>query len=342
MYCSKQQWKLMILDEEEALADVASVRNMLLSIIVPAYNVEKYIYRCIESLLNQKSNDYEVVVVNDGSTDKTAEIIEKNFKDKIIYIAKEKNTGLSDTRNVGMKAANGEYVIFVDGDDYVTKTCVCEVKEKIQGNREVDVIYLGHFEEKNGQQKKIKGFESDCNKVWTAEDFLKSELGKRNFPVPACFAVYRRKFLTENSLRFKTGIFHEDELWSAEVALKAKKVITTDICYYHYVIRAGSITQKKDLTQNGLDVILICNKMIDMLPEIKDPLLRKLFANHIAMLYMKGMCRGRLYRKQYRDAFDRWTPMKYAYFVKDRFKAVLFATSPYLYSKVDLRYGTKL
>lgn len=327
---------------EEMLVDITEANNVLLSIIVPAYNVENYINKCISSLLNQNTDDYEIVVVNDGSTDRTAEIIESDFKGRVNYINKEKNTGLSDTRNVGMKAAKGEYIVFVDGDDYVDETCVGEIKATIQEKQEIDVIYLGHFEERNGQQKKLKGFESECNKVWTAEDFFKSELGRRSFPVPACFAVYRRKFLVENHLKFTTGIFHEDELWSAEIALKAKNVMTTDLCYYHYVIRANSITQKKDLTQNGLDVIYICNKMITMLEEINDPILKKLFANHIAMLYMKGMCRGKLYRKQYRSAFSRWIPIRYAYFALDRLKAILFTVSPHLYYKIDLRCGTKL
>ena len=154
--------------------------------------------------------------------------------------------------------------------------------------------------------------------------------------------MYRRQFLIENNLRFTTGIYHEDELWSAEVALKAQQVLTADICYYHYVIRAGSITQKKDLTQNGLDIIFICNQMISMLSEIEDLVLKKLFANHIAMLYMKGMCRGKLYRKQYRSKFNRCIPIKYAYFTKDKLKAILFLISPYIYYIIDLKCGKKL
>lgn len=315
---------------------------MFLSIIVPAYNVETYITKCLNSLLNQTTDDYEIVVINDGSTDKTGEIIEQKYKDKVTYVKKEKNSGLSDTRNLGMQLATGEYIIFVDGDDYVESNCVEKIKEQIKRNPEIDVIYTGHYKEKNGECVEYKGFESESDKMWKAEEFLISELGKRKFPVPACFAVYKKIFLIENNLKFTTGIYHEDELWSAEVVLKAKNVMTSDIRYYHYVLRAGSITQKKDLTQNGLDVIFICNKMINMLDEIKNPLLKKLFANHIAMLYMKGMSRGRLYRKQYRNKFDKQIPIKYAYFFKDKLKAVLFVVSPYLYYIIDSKYGTKL
>lgn len=315
---------------------------MFLSIIVPAYNVDKYINKCLDSLLDQTYDDYEIVVINDGSSDRTNEIIKNDYTGKVTYINKENNTGLSDTRNFGMRYANGEYIIFVDGDDYVESNCVEKIKEEINKNPQIDVLYTGHYKEKNGNCVKYRGFASESNKIWKADDFLISELGKRKFPVPACFAVYRKDFLVDNNLKFTTGIFHEDELWSAEVALKAKYVLTSDICYYHYVIRQGSITQKRDLTQNGLDVIFICNNMIEMLKKIENPLVKSLFANHIAMLYMKGMCRGKLYRREYRNKFDRKIPIKYSYFLKDKLKAVLFAVSPYLYARIDSRYGTKL
>lgn len=324
------------------MCNIASTKIMFLSIIVPVYNVDKYINKCLDSLLNQTINDYELVVINDGSSDRTNDIIEHDYVNKVIYINKDNNTGLSDTRNLGMQFANGEYIIFVDGDDYVERDCVEKIREEIKKNPQIDVLYTGHYKEKKEICVKYKGFASESNKIWKVDDFLISELGKRKFPVPACFAVYRKDFLIKNKLKFTTGIYHEDELWSAEVALKAKKIRTSDICYYHYVIRQGSITQKKDLTQNGLDVIFICNIMIEMLKEIENPLVNRLFANHIAMLYMKGMCRGKLYRKEYRNKFDRKIPIKYAYFLKDKLKAALFAISPCLYCKIDSRYGTKL
>ena len=315
---------------------------MFLSIIVPAFNVEKYIHKCLSSLLNQTSDDYEIIVINDGSTDKTDQIIEETYQCKIKYINKGKNTGLSDTRNIGTESANGDYIIFVDADDYVENDCVYQCKEIVKHNPRADVIYVGHYKEKNNERLKNKGFSSATDRLWESDKFMISELRKRHFPIPACFAIYRKEFLLENNLKFTTGILHEDELWSIEVALKSKWIATSSKCYYHYVIREGSITHKKDLTQNGLDIIFICNRMIQMLNGIENSSLKKLFSNHIAMLYMKGMCRGALYRKEYRNRFNRWIPIRLSYFLKDRLKASLFAISPYLYYKIDLKYGTKL
>ena len=138
---------------------------MLISIIVPAYNVEKYIEKCLDSLLNQTFDDYQIIVVNDGSTDRTDEIIQQKYLDKVVYIDKKTNSGLSDTRNVGMKFATGEYIIFVDGDDYVNNSCIQKIRSIIKSHRDVDVVYVGHIEERNGEQKQFKGFQSVCNQV---------------------------------------------------------------------------------------------------------------------------------------------------------------------------------
>ena len=148
---------------------------MLVSIIVPAYNVEKYIEKCLDSLLNQTDNDYQVIVVNDGSTDKTGEIIQRGYSDKVVYIDKKVNSGLSDTRNIGMQSAIGEYVIFVDGDDYVENDCIQKIRNSVADHKDVDVVYIGHIEERNGERIKFKGFQSESNKIWSANEFLKSE-----------------------------------------------------------------------------------------------------------------------------------------------------------------------
>ena len=315
---------------------------MFLSIIVPAYNVEKYIGRCLDSLLCEDSKDYEVIVVNDGSNDKTDEIIQNNYLDKVVYIKKEENSGLSDARNLGMSVAQGDYMIFVDSDDYVSSNYLMEIKQCIDKAQNIDLIYTGHFEERAGKTTVKKGFFSAINRVWTAEEFLTSELRKRYLPIPACFVIYRRSFITDSGIQFCSGILHEDELWAASILLKAKKILTSDLCFYHYVIRLGSITQKKDKTQNGIDMLFICDEMIKMSVEIKGRYLKRLFENHIAMLYMKAMCRGRLYRKEYRTYYDKWLPSRYAYFAKDRIKAWLFVISPRIYYNLDLKYGAKL
>lgn len=315
---------------------------MFLSIIVPVYNVEKYIRRCIDSLLNQNIDNYEIIVVNDGSADKTDEIITKEYIDKIRYLKKDKNSGLSDTRNYGIKIAKGDYVIFVDSDDYIEENCLSKINDYIMNYKEVDVIFTDYYVNKNDYSYAVKGYVAESNTIWNSRNFLTYELGKRSLPVPACFAIYKRKFLVEKKMSFLSGVLHEDELWTITILLNAERIATSSLCYYHYVIRAGSIMQKKDKTQNGIDMILICNKLIKMLNEIDDKKLKKMFENHISMLYMKAMCIGKLYRKEYRNQFKRCLPLKYAHLFKDKVKACLFALSPCIYYIFDIKYGVKL
>lgn len=328
-------------EKERGFQQIKLKKKMFFSFIVPAYNVEKYISKCIDSLLKQDIVDYEIIVVNDGSTDATDKIIREKYADKVIYVDKGYNSGLSDTRNYGLEIARGKYILFIDSDDYIEQNILGQLKDEINKFGTIDVVYVGHIvDSKNGMQRKLNY--SCINKKMSSAEFLKCELSERRLPIPACFAIYRKEFLDTSKIQFETGILHEDELWSPTVMLKSESIVALDICFYHYVQREGSITKRKDLTQNGLDVMYISSRLLVMSNDIKDTRLRLLFNNHTAMLYMKGMCRGRLYRAEYREKFSRFLPIKYAYFLKDRIKAVIFAISPYVYYKLDKKYGTKL
>ena len=112
------------------------------SIIVPVYNVEKYIEECLNSILKQNYKNYEVIVINDGSLDKSGEICEnfskKNFNFKVIHV---KNGGLSSARNIGIKKALGEYILFLDGDDFIAKNCLEDIDNLIKKNNSTDIVF---------------------------------------------------------------------------------------------------------------------------------------------------------------------------------------------------------
>ena len=315
---------------------------MFLSVIVPAYNVEQYIDKCIESLLNQDIDDYEIIIVNDASNDNTVDKVKNWIDDRIIFVNKEKNSGLSSTRNEGMKIAKGKYIAFVDSDDYLEINSFSKLKKQIEAFKDIDAIYMGYYLHREKQTKLCYDFYSEKNRKFEAFSFLEFELRHRRFPVPACFAIYRRDFLESNSIFFQTGILHEDELWSPIILLSAKIVATTDICIYHYIIRSGSITQKKNRTQNGIDKLYICEQLLVMTKDIQDEKLKKLMNNHIAMLYMKAMCEGKLYRKEYNQKIDRTFPIKNVCFLKDIVKAILFTISLRIYYVLDRIMGQKL
>ena len=307
---------------------------MLLSIIVPIYNVEKYLRKCIDSLVEQRYEDAEIILIDDCSTDHSMKIAEL-YQDvpNLKIIKKRVNSGLSDTRNIGLKEAKGKYILFLDSDDYLENGCLFNIEKIIKMNNEPSIIYFGFYEEfeKTNQQNKMYGYVSEKNKLYSSKEFIISELKQRNLYAAACFGIYKRDFIVNNQIFFKSGILHEDELWTPQVVMNAKTIYTSDYIYYHYLRRANSITKKCNKTKNGIDMIKICKELENIFSQISDSLVKKYMDNHIAMLYMKGMSEGKLYEKKKRKYIDRFYPLKKACFMKDRIKAVIFAVNLRLY-----------
>lgn len=310
---------------------------MFISVVVPVYNVEKYLEKCLQSLIEQCYSDMEIVVVDDKSTDRSLCIAKKYEKyNNVKVISKEKNTGLSDSRNVGIRESRGQYIMFLDSDDYVEDGCIFKIQEIVKKENEPDIVYFGYSEEyESTNEKYIKyGYVSKKDKIYTGEEFAIAELKQRNLYAAACFGIYNREFIVRNNLYFESGLLHEDELWTPQVILRANKVYTSDYVFYHYLRRNGSITRSGNKTKHGQDMLCICKKLDILANEIKNPELKKYMDNHIAMLYMKGMTEGRLY--QTNMEIDRFYPLRKVCFKKDRAKAILFAFSLRLYYRINI------
>jgi len=313
---------------------------MFFSIIVPMYNVEKYLSKCIESILNQHYKDMEIIIIDDKSTDNSLSIAEKYEKYKNIkIISKERNSGLSESRNIGIREARGKYIIFLDSDDYIDENALLDLNKLICEHEFPDIIYTKFIEEREEYCEEKCGYVSESNKIYSRYDFLKSELEKRNLYAAACFGVYKRKLIIDNKLFFKPGICHEDELWTPQVINKAETIYLSDLAYYHYIRRDNSITKAKDKTKNGIDLINTCYELFVLFNDMDDNYLKKLMNNHIAMLYMKAMCRGKLFRKKYAYMIDKKIPLKYASTLKDRIKAILFLCNLHVYYLIDSQFG---
>lgn len=311
------------------------MNKLFFSIIVPAYNVEKYLEKCICSLLDQDIQDYEIIVIDDCSTDNTRRIIDSLDDKKIKAIFKEENTGLSDTRNKGLEIASGEYILFIDSDDYVDHNVLKPLKRKIENFDKPDIVYMGHIRECDGQSQVKYTAKCKKEKEYGRDEYLIEELSNRNLSIPACFGIYKKEFLNKNKLLFTPGFLHEDELWTPTVLLKGKKIVSIRDAFYHYVVREGSITQKKDKTKNGLDLLIICNLLYAKLNDLNNPVLVKLLKNHISMRYMHAVSMGKLYRNEYKNHIDRLFPLRNTCIFKDRTKALLFATNLKLYCILD-------
>lgn len=313
---------------------------MRFSVIVPIYNTEKYLDKCIQSVLCQTLSDYELLLIDDCSTDSSLTIACKyQSSDHVAILRNSSNSGLSKTRNIGIEYASGDYIVFLDSDDYIDQNALFDLNKLICENNFPDIIYNGFVEERGRNKEKKYGYVSKANKIYTGHDFLKSELEKRTLYAAACFGIYKRKLIIDNKLFFKPGIYHEDELWTPQVVDKAMAIYVSDLAYYHYIRRDNSITKVKDKTRNGIDLIESCYELMSIFSKMDDYYLKKMMDNHIAMLYMKAMCRGRLYRKKYSKLIDRKFPVRYAGTPIDKVKALLFLLSPYLYYLLDRKYG---
>lgn len=237
------------------------------SFIVPVYNTEKYLKKCLDSLVNQTYKDFEIIVVNDGSTDKSSSIISKYQKKyKNIIVIDKENEGLSMARNRGVQKSSGKYIIFVDSDDYVSNKLLEEVDKKIDDS---DIL---RFQIATEDEEYIKineyheeGFESMCG--YDAFKYLSSY----HFVEPAWCYVIRKNYYIENKFSFKKGVYHEDFGLIPYVIYKARKVKSVDFIGYYYIQRNGSIMNNNDYKKT-------VKKAFDMLEQYKT---MRLFAKNI-------------------------------------------------------------
>lgn len=215
------------------------------SIIVPVWGVEKYIDKCLDSLVNQTLKDIEIIVVNDESPDNSQKIIDKYVKKypkKVISI-KQKNGGQGSARNNGLKHAKGEYIGYVDSDDYVNLDMFEQMYNKAKDeNLDIVISYYKNIYEKNNTEGAL-GL------------FLKADNNKTNAffnDVGVCNKIYKRELL--NGIDFKSKVWYEDLAFTCKVIMRAKNIGFIDKSFYNYVIREGS-TMNNNNIQRNLEII---------------------------------------------------------------------------------------
>src|SRR5574344_584945 len=218
------------------------------SIIVPVYNVEKHIEKCLQSLVNQTMNDIEIIIVNDGTIDNSEEIINKyieKYSDIIKYYKKE-NTGLSDTRYYAVTKAKGQYIMFVESDDYIDTMLLENLEDYMKRNVDLIKFKINIVNENKEIINKIEGpvFEE----ISGEEAFQRMSTSDVMLEV-ACIYLYRRDFFINNKFKFAINMYHEDFGLIPLVIVKAKSVISTEIYGYYYMQTDNSITRNQDYSK---------------------------------------------------------------------------------------------
>lgn len=219
-----------------------------LSIIVPVYNVSKYLSKCLDSLLHQdlEENEYEIIVIDDGSTDDSGRIADEyaiKYAD-LIKVIHQENKGLSGARNTGIRSANGKYIQFVDSDDYLEPNVLRKLVNKMERDK-LDILRFNYQNvneqyqvfDPNKHSKKFVDYKDDvCDGV----TFLNERLGY------ACYAVQfiiRKELLSNDENHFKMGVYFEDVEWTPRIVEQAGRITSLDLIAYNYLIRTGSITK---------------------------------------------------------------------------------------------------
>ncbi len=214
---------------------------MRFSVVIPVYNVEDYLDDCLSSLQSQDYTDFEVICVNDGSTDRSREILsewESRFPQ--MKVIDRENGGLSAARNTGLEAATGDYVLFVDSDDWVESTMLKRVTEEVD---DTDILCFACRRSDNNTYDTLFHEQSDG---WNY--YNRHALEHREVPFVCVWQrCYRRGFLEENNLRFREGILHEDNEFTPRACLKSKRVKVIPDVLYNYRIRSGSIMTTRGL-----------------------------------------------------------------------------------------------
>lgn len=225
----------------------------LVTIVIPVYNVERYIGKCIESLQQQTYSNIEIILVNDGTKDNSLNIAQEFANaDKRIKIISQENQGLSAARNTGIKNATGEYICFVDSDDFVDKDYINLLLEScIKSNADISVCDFYYIDENNHVWNRIKKEERIFSNIEALKDIFS---GSQITEVMTWNKLYKLSLFRDNNIWFPTGKLHEDNFTTYKLYYYANHVaLITDKLYY-YLQRSNSIMGKKFNTKR-LDII---------------------------------------------------------------------------------------
>lgn len=235
---------------------------MKLSVIIPVYNVENYLSKCIESVLCPELEDYEIITVNDGSTDSSPEICAEyaaRYPGIVVNVNKE-NGGLGSARNAGIEAARGEYLLFLDSDDYICENGIKEIYSCLAEDFDIAIFDFVTVDESGRQMLYTKG--SGRQGTFSFDEY--PEL--LHYPPNACNKIWKRELFADNGVAFPPRVWFEDLHTCPKLYLHAEKMLYFPKGWYNYLQRKGSITNTKNPARN-LEIIGAVDSVCDYYKE---------------------------------------------------------------------------
>ena len=311
-----------------------------ISVIIPVYNTEKYVEKCLESLAKQEMKDFEVIIVNDGSKDNSENVI-KNYmqssKLNIKYLEKE-NGGLASARNYGVEKASGKYISFLDSDDYLDKNLFSELEKYI--DKDIDLIKFKMKKEKE-KGRLIEKLDGPVFDICSGKQAYEKLCTSDKYMDPACIYLYKREFFVENNFKYKLR-YHEDFGLTSLIIVQAKTVVSTDICGYNYLQTEESLTRSKDDSKNidrAKDMLIHYDNMLAVidanydLSEKTKELVKRYYTNSVVL--KAGSLKGKEKRNyikeiKYRMMYKNIKPEN----LKQKIKRILLKYNISLYLKM--------
>lgn len=297
------------------------------SLIVPVYNAENYVEDCLKSIFNQTNQDFEIICINDGSTDHSLEILKK-YEDDIVLINQE-NLGLSQARNNGVRNASGKYLLFVDSDDTIQKELLQKIDAVSKNNPDLIRFGMRRIEGESVVETPAPVF----NNITGPEAF--KEIIKNEYVDSPCIYAFRREFYNKNNFMFIPNVYHEDFGLIPKVIVMAEKVTSISFPGYNYIRRENSITTDPLKNQKRVNDFLMQAKIL-----LKEKDFPKEYYSYIAnCLISKATCLKGKQRKEYIKNLKK-SKIK-QYLLTDTFsrkvKKILISISINLYLKVCKR-----
>ncbi|MEO0037575.1 MAG: hypothetical protein RIQ59_786 [Bacteroidota bacterium] len=241
--------------------------SIKISIIIPVYNVESYLQQCLDSIRNQDYKNIEILVVNDGSTDNSGKTIADYVDlDSRIKVINQENSGLSVARNTGINQATGDYIWFVDGDDWIAEGAIDKLVEKLQ-EKDYDLISFSYLEYQEEQKSYSNPKNIQTIEAISGVNFIAQS---NHFFTGAWAYVYKTAFIRSNNLKFKPNQIHEDDYFNLECFGRVGKISKLPIALYNYRIRANSLTTAlsakaiKNRVSSYLTLIELSNTITDL------------------------------------------------------------------------------
>ena len=239
-------------------------RDIFFRIIVPIYNVAKYLPLCIDSILQQANDSMELILVDDGSTDESISICDSYSLNQFVKVIHKHNGGLSDARNAGIKVAKGKYILFVDGDDYINNGSLQIIKDDCIKQNFPDVVLLQAYSfYANGKIEKLDTLPLLKNiRQKSKQECLETIASMDKYPGSACTKLISRSLIIANNLFFEIGVKSEDLEWSQKLFFAAETFGCIDTPYYNYRKgRQGSITTTASYS-NFVDVTNVIERWL--------------------------------------------------------------------------------